>query len=175
MRDIKRIIIHQSASRFGDAALIDQWHKKRGFDCIGYHYVVLNDHPKSSHVNMGTDGQLQFGRPIQDIGAHCKGHNKDSIGICLISAGKVTKAQNKTLKHLVESLMVQYNISSDDVYGHYEFNPKKSCPGFDVDQWVERELKGDVEVEESDLMDKVEDMGAAIVELEYRVGLLEGA
>ena len=42
MREIKKIIIHCSDSEFGDAALIDKWHKERGWTGIGYHYVILN-------------------------------------------------------------------------------------------------------------------------------------
>ena len=73
MRDIDKIIIHCSATQEGkeiSAATIDEWHKKRGWRGIGYHYVI------------GLDGMIEYGRPITETGAHVKGHNKGSIGIC---------------------------------------------------------------------------------------------
>jgi len=139
MREINKIIIHCSDSGFGDVATIDRWHKEKGFDCIGYHYVNLNSQYQSTRIEKPTDGQLQFGRPVQDVGAHCYGQNDDSIGICLIGGSFFTQAQMRTLKHLVESLMCQYDIPSDEVYGHSEFSTK-TCPNFDVDEWVENEL-----------------------------------
>jgi len=44
----KKVIIHCSDSSFGNAVLIDKWHRQRGFDNIGYHFVILNSHPFSS-------------------------------------------------------------------------------------------------------------------------------
>jgi N-acetylmuramoyl-L-alanine amidase len=84
LSNIKKIIIHCSDSEFGDVKIIDQWHKARGWRGCGYHYVITNGvltHGKP--YNNDHDGLIQPGRPLRDIGAHCKGHNHDSIGICL--------------------------------------------------------------------------------------------
>jgi hypothetical protein len=43
MRTITLIVIHCSAVRpnqTSSAADINDWHKDRGFKCIGYHYVI---------------------------------------------------------------------------------------------------------------------------------------
>ena len=75
MRDIREIIVHCSATPEGKhftVADIDAWHKKRGFKCIGYHFVIY------------LDGSVNVGRNIEEIGAHCLGHNANSIGICYI-------------------------------------------------------------------------------------------
>lgn len=128
MRDINKIIIHCSDTPFGysfSASDIDRWHKERGFDCIGYHYVIR------------LDGFIEVGRPIEQIGAHCYGHNKDSIGICYIggrdSDGIIsdtrTLEQKESLHDLVSYLKVKFpNVS---VHGHNEFS-SKPCPCFNV-------------------------------------------
>ena len=84
MRTIKEIIIHCADTPEGrddKAADIDRWHKQRGFDRIGYHYVI------------DLDGTIEAGRDPDCIGAHCKGHNTNSIGICYIGG-----ADRDTLK-----------------------------------------------------------------------------
>ena len=75
MRKINKIIVHCSATPEGrnvSAATIDKWHKERGWSGIGYHYVVK------------LDGSIEYGRMVDKVGDHCKGHNKSSIGICYI-------------------------------------------------------------------------------------------
>ena len=75
MRKIDLIVIHCSATRAGKnytAADIDRWHRERGFSMIGYHFVVLRN------------GTVETGRPLTQPGAHCKGHNSTSIGVCYI-------------------------------------------------------------------------------------------
>lgn len=73
MRKIKEIIIHCSATKEGrnfTVADIDRWHRERGMRCIGYHFVIYRD------------GSIHVGRAIEEVGAHCKGHNSISIGVC---------------------------------------------------------------------------------------------
>lgn len=71
-RTITGIVIHHSASRDGVSARnIDEWHKSRSWKGIGYHYVVRHN------------GPIQEGRDININGAHTKGRNKNTIGICV--------------------------------------------------------------------------------------------
>lgn len=127
MRYINEIIIHcsQSPWRRDDTAKdIDAWHKNRGFSCIGYHYVV------------DLDGTIERGRPISRAGAHVKGHNAHSIGICYIGGvdqdGKFvdtrTPQQRAALLKLVTNLVKMYHCP---VYGHRDF-AAKACPCFDA-------------------------------------------
>lgn len=133
MRTIKKIILHCSDSEFGDAATIDRWHKERGFDRIGYHYVILNGvRVAHSPYKPVDDGLLEPGRDESVIGAHCLGHNADSIGICIIGKMTFTPEQFKTAGILIKSLLKKYGLSSDDVYGHCEFDPGKTCPNIDM-------------------------------------------
>lgn len=129
MRQIKEIIIHCSATPEGrdyTTADIDRWHKQQSWKGIGYHYVVYRD------------GSVHTGRPIEQIGAHCTGHNANSIGICYIGGvapdGKTPKdtrtpEQRSTLRTLVATLQKQYPNAT--VHGHREF-ARKACPSFDV-------------------------------------------
>ena len=89
MREIDKIIIHCSASKWGNAEIIDSWHRDRGFAKIGYHFVIDNCYPDYEHFltqapESVQDGFVEPGRPVSEIGAHVYGHNKKSIGICLI-------------------------------------------------------------------------------------------
>lgn len=129
MRKITEIIIHCAATPEGkDFTVqdIDRWHRQRGFKSIGYHFVIYRD------------GTIHKGRPLDQIGAHCTGHNANSIGICYIGGcaadGKTAKdtrtgAQREALKRLVSELRVAYPQAT--VHGHREY-AQKACPSFDV-------------------------------------------
>ena len=127
-RKITEIIIHCSATREGQhftAADIDRWHRSINYDCIGYHFVIL------------LDGTIERGRPLEQIGAHCKNHNKQSIGICYIGGLDAngdpkdtrTPTQREQLRRLVQQLMKQFPAAT--LHGHREF-AAKACPCFDV-------------------------------------------
>lgn len=129
MRRINSIIIHCSATPEGkDFTVqdIDRWHRQRGWQCIGYHYVIYRD------------GSVHEGRPVEQIGAHTVGHNAESIGICYIGGcaadGKTPKdtrtlQQREALRRLVADLKKQHPGAT--VHGHNEF-AAKACPCFDV-------------------------------------------
>lgn len=128
MRKINKIIIHCSATIEGQsitADTIDQWHKKRGWRGIGYHYVI------------GLDGLIEYGRMVDEIGAHVKGMNADSIGICYIGgldAGKEPKdtrtlKQKESLLDLLKTLKRLHPNAT--IHGHNEF-ANKACPCFNV-------------------------------------------
>jgi N-acetylmuramoyl-L-alanine amidase len=51
---------------------IERWHLERGFLAIGYHFVI------------SQTGRIFRGRPVDRIGAHVKGHNRGTVGICLM-------------------------------------------------------------------------------------------
>ena len=134
MRTIREIIIHCSATPEGrdySIETIRRWHIQRGFADIGYHYII---HP---------DGTVEHGRNELSIGAHCKGHNANSIGICYIGGtdtdGKTPKdtrtpQQKGAMRGLVRTLMNRYNLTPQAVHGHNEF-ANKACPCFNVKQW----------------------------------------
>lgn len=131
MKKIKYIIIHCTATaEFKDlkAKDVDKWHKQRGWDCIGYHYII------------DLDGTIEKGRPETKIGAHCKGFNDCSIGVCyvggLASDNKTpkdtrTNAQKASLLKLIKQLKAKYTNAK--VVGHKDMpNVHKACPCFDA-------------------------------------------
>jgi len=137
MRDIREIIVHCTASPWGDVEAIDHWHKQRGWRGIGYHYVILNVYPhyenyKSGMPELLADGEVQEGRPVHEVGAHCYGHNLHSIGVALVGDRVFSARQIESLKELLLFLMKQYNIPPERVIAHYEYNPAKSCPNIDA-------------------------------------------
>lgn len=133
MRNITSIIIHCSASpNTYDIGVkeIDGWHRERGFKKIGYHFVIRRN------------GTVEFGRAIDEAGAHVSGFNAHSIGICLAGTDVFTDSQMNALRGLVISLCNQFLLPYACVFGHYEFTTSKTCPNFDVKAW--REKLGDV-------------------------------
>jgi len=131
-KNTSKIIIHCSDSNFGTANLIDSWHKARGWKGCGYHYIITNG--RFSHTDSymeNNDGILQQGRGLNEIGAHCKGHNSESIGICLIGKHHFTAQQlYVTLPSILRILIGLYSLTPKDIYGHCEFS-KKTCPNID--------------------------------------------
>lgn len=130
MRNIDSIIIHCSDSKWGDKNTIDKWHTQRGWNEIGYHFVINNGLIKPSFYLEALNGSIEIGRDINKGGAHTIGYNNNSIGICLIGKNKFMKEQIFSLVELVVDLMGKYNISLENVLGHYE-TPKsngKTCP-----------------------------------------------
>lgn len=128
MRKIDKIIVHCTATAEGKdyhVADVDKWHKQKGWKGIGYHYLVT------------LDGTIERGRPENEIGAHCTGQNKNSIGICYVGGldknGKAkdtrTEAQKKTLLELIVALIIKYPQAK--IYGHRDF-ANKDCPCFDA-------------------------------------------
>jgi N-acetylmuramoyl-L-alanine amidase len=135
MREVKKIILHCSDSDYGTASLIRKWHtKERGWSDIGYHYVITNGVQESCRpYKPEDDGVIQDGRPLEIQGAHVKGHNSDSIGICLIGTHHFTAKQlYDALPTLLQILLATYELTYADVYGHNEFDPHKTCPNFNV-------------------------------------------
>lgn len=146
MRSIDRIILHCSDSSFGDAALIDNWHKQRGWKGIGYHYVILNGYPDEASHRRGRpqfwrDGEVQSGRHLSEEGAHVHGANANSIGICLIGKDQFTAGQFASLANLLAELKGRFG--NCPLFGHYEArrpaDPPKSCPNLDM-EWLRQLL-----------------------------------
>lgn len=117
------VVVHSSATPDGSkldygASDIDAWHRARGFaNGIGYHRVVKRS------------GVIEVGRPLNMQGAHTKGHNTKSIGVCYIGTKSPTPSQVKSLV----TLYCEFKIHWSQWFGHYEFDKVgKICPGFSM-------------------------------------------
>jgi len=135
MRDLNTIIVHASytpPSMDIGAETIREWHvDERGWDDIGYHYVITRD------------GRVEKGRAVEVQGAHARSHNADSIGICLVGGMKeqeksaeanFSRWQWEALGDLVDDL--QHRYGPLDVIGHRDVDSHKACPCFNVQAWV---------------------------------------
>lgn len=122
------IIVHCTAtvpSLKTDVETVRRWHKERKFSDIGYHYLIK------------VDGTIELGRPIAQVGAHTKGHNANSIGVCYVGGLDFDSnpcdtrfpAQKDALKRLIEQLCNDYPITK--ISSHYEY-ARKSCPCFNA-------------------------------------------
>lgn len=121
MRRIKKIFVHHSASPAATTTTerIDKWHKERGWNGIGYHFVI--------HL----DGSVHQGRPIHKTGAHVKNHNTGTIGICVCGnfmEEVPSDAQLLSLDLLIRGLMAKYKVPIHHLYGHREMGATE-CPG----------------------------------------------
>ena len=131
MRKINDIILHCSATQEGqdiDISTIRRWHVAcNGWKDVGYHYCIK------------LDGTVQEGRPESQVGAHCSGHNANSIGICYIGGcakdGRTPKdtrtpEQKIALYELIDDLLMLYPTA--EIHCHYEY-ANKACPSFKLE------------------------------------------
>ena len=136
MRKLNEIIIHCSATKPSidvGAIEIRNWHiTGNGWSDIGYHYVIRRN------------GEVEEGRPLERSGAHTKGHNKASIGVCLVGGvdsngnpeDNFTKEQYEGLEKLLNVLLMGYCQPDTKVRGHNYHNKYKACPSFDWLEWL---------------------------------------
>lgn len=128
-RVIDLIVIHCSATREDRRYVLSQLdrdHRARGFHGIGYHFYIT------------MEGRIYLTRSMDIPGAHARGYNYRSIGICyeggLDPQGRPkdtrTPSQRESMRRLVDRL--HYLYGKVRVMGHTELNPYKACPCFDV-------------------------------------------
>ena len=137
-RHIKYGVIHTSDTYENQdigAEDIDRWHRTdpdKKFRMIGYHGVITRN------------GTYEFGRDLSEIGAHVKGFNSNSIGICLVGGKDLddkpidnyTSFQWDTLERVVRGFSLLF--PGIKWVGHNELDPNKTCPNFDVQAWLQR-------------------------------------
>lgn len=141
MRHINEIIIHCSATRpswWARKSLaskvneIRKWHvQDRGWSDIGYHYII------------DRNGMVAKGRKDERVGAHVRGRNANTLGVCLLGGhgsastdkfeDHFTLKQEQALRALLVQLQMKYPTIAQ-VSGHNQW-AAKACPGFDVRQW----------------------------------------
>ncbi len=130
MRKINKIIVHCSATREGQNISVDtirSWHVDgRGWSDIGYHFYI------------DLHGDIYKGRDIAKIGAHTKGQNRNSIGICYCGGVEVdgktpkdtrTEEQEDSLLAVLRTLKAMYPEAV--IHSHNDF-ANKACPSFNA-------------------------------------------
>lgn len=134
MRKITHLVVHCSATPEGrdiDVRTIRQWHLAKGWNDVGYHFVIK------------LDGTIQIGRALAIPGAHVEGHNANTIGICMVGGcdakmqpkATFTAAQYLSLHRLLRDL--RKSFPNAGILGHRDFpGVAKACPSFDVRAWL---------------------------------------
>jgi len=138
MLKFEKITIHCSATKPSMNTTVEdirRWHTDpkpngNGWSDIGYHYVVERN------------GIIREGRPLEEVGAHVKGHNEGNIGICLIGGmsedGKpefnYTGTQMEGVLEIVRDLKCKFGYDTE-VLGHNDLDSNKTCPNFNVKAW----------------------------------------
>jgi len=146
MREIDLIVYHCTATKASqdlDVNDIRSMHLRRGWSDIGYHLLIKRN------------GEIQFGRPFDKIGAHVRGFNRNSIGVVYVGGvredGRTpednrTEEQKKSLKIVHEFFSLMYPEAEH--LGHRDLSPDlngdgeitrgewlKACPCFDVKEF----------------------------------------
>ena len=96
----------------------------KGFSDIGYHYLITKD------------GTVHTGRPLGIAGAHVRGYNSRSIGICLSGRDGFTPEQFRSLERLCRELVSKFNLTKLDILAHHDLDKGKTCPNFKVSELV---------------------------------------
>lgn len=130
-REWRHIVIHHSAGTTGSAAAFDRAHRERGWDGLGYHFVIGNG-------TLSGDGEVETGYRWrrQMPGAHAGNaeYNQHGIGICLVGDfehnARPTPRQMASLRQLVRYLQVKTGVPTCEVIGHGDVPGKSTaCPG----------------------------------------------
>ena len=119
-RNIKFIVVHCADTPEGRNVSTDEikrWHmEERGWSDIGYHYVIE------------LDGKIAEGRSEEVAGAHARGYNTSSIGVCYVGGADKngnpkdtrTAKQKESLEILLEGLLVNYPDAQ--IVGHRDLD-----------------------------------------------------
>lgn len=102
----------------------DSWHRKQGWGGIGYNLAVGP-----------VTGNVYEARGLNRVGAHAKGHNRDSIGVVILGGDDALTEQAK------QGLRRAYGMANDwakktlDPMGHRDV-ASTSCPGDSAYAWL---------------------------------------
>ena len=132
-RPWRHIVIHHSATTSGNAAEFNAKHVQRGWDELGYHFVIDNG-------DGGPDGLVEVGPrwQKQKWGAHTGGtpnneYNNFGIGVCLVgnfTHHNPSRSQLGSLRKLIGYLMRRYDIPAGQIIAHRDApNAHTECCG----------------------------------------------
>lgn len=141
-QETKYIVIHCSQTRPSQkigVKEIDRWHRERGWLKVGYARVIKRD------------GTVEQGREDEELQAHVKNYNHISTSVCVVGGAKeenwklgednFTSEEWESLKKVLEELVIKYPEAR--IVGHYELDERKTCPNFNVREYLLNEdIKG---------------------------------
>ncbi len=130
-KETNYIVIHSTNTKPNanvSIRTVDEWHRKRGLLKVGYHFFIRRE------------GLIEVGRGPNEVGAHIKDQDSDSVSVCMagglntrgVTAPDYTKGQLESLFVLVKTL--KYMFADAEVVGHRDLS-KTECPSFNVKEW----------------------------------------
>jgi len=129
-KNIKLLVVHCSDTEDKEkisAIDIHKMHLGFGWNGIGYHKII------------NRSGKIENGRPEYWVGAHVKGKNDISLGVCLIGKYKFTSKQFESLEKVLKKWKATYPNAK--IIGHRDTgNTHKTCPNFDVKSWAKNKF-----------------------------------
>lgn len=140
--ETKYIVVHCSQTRPSQkigVKEIDRWHRERGWLKVGYAKVIKRD------------GTVEQGRDDDELQAHVKNYNHVSTSVCVVGGAmeddwkqpedNFTGEQWESLKKVLEEQVIKYPKAR--IVGHYELDERKTCPNFNVREYLLNEdIKG---------------------------------
>ena len=127
MREVRRIVVHHSAGK--DTAQletkgIEAWHLGLGWRGIGYHYLI---------EDVGGRASVVLGRPLRFRGAHARGANFDSVGVCLVgnfNTARLSRGVRHQLVSLLADLCTVFGLTENEIRPHQLVGVTRTeCPG----------------------------------------------
>lgn len=132
--DIRYIVVHCSATRASQSyspEALERDHRARGFRSAGYHFYIRRS------------GAIIPLRPLEQIGAHARGYNRSSYGVCYEGglddtghpADTRTAEQRMALRQLLEHLHTLTPQAT--ILGHRDLSPDRNGDGrITPDEWI---------------------------------------
>lgn len=132
---------------------------------IGYHYFIAKD------------GSVTQGRADTDEGAHTRGQNLSSLGICLAGNFDVTKptaSQERALRELLTKKIGEYKLTAKDVVPHRAY-AQKSCFGkLLLDTWASDLVKEEVKPTLPPVLQSTKDLNKLSLTVKGILGITAG-
>lgn len=144
-KNIKGLVFHCSASSFGSATLIKDWHVKgNGWSDIGYTAVICNGQVENNTFMPFMNGAIEWGRDIDRSGAHTRGFNQYEA-VCFIgNSGEFTLEQLEAGRTIIKHFVDELGLDPQKIYAHSDLDKKKpNCCGLDIEKYVSACLVGD--------------------------------
>ena len=127
----KRIFVHHSLTK---DSLTVSWNAIRKYHTQTLNWSDIGYHAGVELVASGGEPSFEvlMGRPWDRSGAHVRGQNHDSLGICFVGNYDLSVPRKEMLQAgavMIVQWMKLFNIQIYDIYTHNQFDKSKSCPG----------------------------------------------
>jgi hypothetical protein len=133
------IVLHHSATRDGSTyswGAIRAWHVETlGWDDNGYHGGIERITDSAQRDSYA----VLYGRPVTEMGAHCRGMNSKSLGFCFVGNYDEREPDQAMIEEAARRVlvpwMIQHGIGPQQIVGHRDYS-SKTCPGarFDIER-----------------------------------------